>query len=111
MKGLGDLFQQAQSMKRAVEELNSEMSNARVTGESGAGMVKLTINGSYEALGAEIDPTILAGLSEGERTMVEDLVAAAAVTDASRRLRQLQKDKMAALARGVDLPPDLKSLL
>ncbi len=110
MKGLGDLFQQAQSMKRAVEELNSEMSNARVTGESGAGMVKLTINGSYEALGAEIDPTILAGLSEGERTMVEDLVAAA-VTDASRRLRQLQKDKMAALARGVDLPPDLKSLL
>ena len=110
MKGIGDLFQQAQSMKRAVEELNSEMEKARVTGESGAGMVKVTINGSYEALGAEIDPTVLAGLSQDERTMVEDLVAAA-VTDASRRLREFQKDKMASLARGVDLPPDLKSLL
>ncbi|MYE23278.1 MAG: YbaB/EbfC family nucleoid-associated protein [Gammaproteobacteria bacterium] len=110
MKGIGDLFQQAQSMKRAVEELNSEMSKARVTGESGAGMVKVTINGSYEALSAQIDPTVLAGLSEDERTMVEDLVAAA-VTDASRRLREFQKDQMASLTRGVNLPPDLKSLL
>ncbi len=110
MRGVGDLFQQAQSMKRAVEELNTEMSKARVTGESGAGMVKVTLNGSYEALGAQIDPTVLGGLSEQERTMVEDLVAAA-VTDASRRLRQFQKDKMASLARGVDLPSDLKSLL
>ena len=108
MKGLGDLFQQAQSMKRAVEELNSEMGKARITGESGAGMVKVTINGAYEALGTQIDPTILAGLSEDERTMVEDLVAAA-ITDAARRLRQLQQDKMASLAS--DLPPDLKSLL
>ncbi|MDE0693739.1 MAG: YbaB/EbfC family nucleoid-associated protein [Gammaproteobacteria bacterium] len=110
MKGIGDLFQQAQSMKRAVEELNTEMSKARVTGESGAGMVKVTINGSYEALSAQIDPTVLAGLSEDERTMVEDLVAAA-VTDASRRLREFQKDQMASLTRGVNLPPDLKSLL
>ena len=110
MKGLGDLFQQAQSMKRAMEGLNSEMSKARITGESGAGMVKVTLNGSYEALGASIDPTILAGLSEDERTMVEDLVAAA-VTDAARRLRQFQQDRMASLAREVDLPPDLKSLL
>ena len=110
MKGIGNLFEQAQSMKRAVEELNTEMSRARVTGESGAGMVKVTINGSYEALSAQIDPTVLAGLSEDERTMVEDLVAAA-VTDASRRLRELHKDKMASLARGVNLPPDLKSLL
>lgn len=110
MKGIGDLFQQAQSMKRAVEELNSEMSKARVTGESGAGMVKVTINGSYEALSAQIDPTVLAGLSEDERTMVEDLVAAA-VTDASRRLREFQKEQMASLTRGVNLPPDLKSLL
>ena len=110
MKGLGDLFQQAQSMKRAVEELNSEMSKARVTGESGAGMVKVTINGSYEALGAEIDPTVLAGLGEDERAMVEDLVAAA-VTDAARRLRQLQQEKMSSLTGGMNLPPDLKSLL
>lgn len=110
MKGIGNLFEQAQSMKRAVDELNTEMSRARVTGESGAGMVKVTINGSYEALSAQIDPTVLAGLSEDERTMVEDLVAAA-VTDASRRLREFQKDKMASLARGVNLPPDLKSLL
>lgn len=110
MKGIGNLFEQAQSVKRAVDELNTEMSKARVTGESGAGMVKVTINGSYEALSAQIDPTVLAGLSEDERTMVEDLVAAA-VTDASRRLREFQKDKMASLARGVNLPPDLKSLL
>lgn len=110
MKGIGNLFEQAQSMKRAVEELNTEMSRARVTGEAGAGMVKVTINGNYEALSADIDPTVLAGLSEEERTMIEDLVAAA-VTDASRRLRELQKDKMASLTRGVNLPPGLKSLL
>ncbi|MDE0006809.1 MAG: YbaB/EbfC family nucleoid-associated protein, partial [Gammaproteobacteria bacterium] len=41
---------------------------------------------------------------------VEDLVAAA-VTDASRRLREFQKEQMASLTRGVNLPPDLKSLL
>lgn len=100
MKGaLGNLMQQAQQMQQKMQDLQAEMANLEVTGEAGAGMVKVTLNGKHEGRKVEIDAALLGD----DKDMVEDLLAAA-ITDASRKLERTQKDKMSELTGGLNLP-------
>jgi DNA-binding YbaB/EbfC family protein len=100
MKGLGDLMKQAQQMQERIKTLQEEVARLEATGESGAGLVKVTINGRHEARRVQIDPSLLA---EG-REMIEDLVAAA-FNDAVRRIERLRNEKLTSLAQGLGLPP------
>jgi len=75
-----------------------------VTGESGAGMVKITVNGAHSCRRVEIDPSLL---TDDDKEMLEDLIAAA-YNDASRRLEETQKEKMAQVTGGMQLPPGFK---
>ena len=79
--------------------LNSELTRISVTGESGTGMVKVTVNGKREVSQVQIDPALL---REQDRALLENLVAAA-VNDASRRLERELRDKVSTLAG--KLPP------
>ena len=97
---LEDLLKQARSMQAQLGETQDAIKGARVTGESGGGLVKVTLNGAFEALRVEIDPTT----ADEERGVVEDLVAAA-INDAVRRVEALQREKMGEVARGFGLPP------
>jgi hypothetical protein len=74
-----------------------------VTGESGGGMVKVTINGKHEAKRVQIDPSV----PMDDREMIEDLVAAA-FNDAAHRLEAMTQQKMSGLMGGMNLPPGLK---
>ena len=103
MKGMGDLMKQAQQMQERIQDLQRELAEAEVTGESGAGMVKVTLNGRHEARKVDIDRSLL---SE-EKEMLEDLIAAA-ITDAARRVERAQQEKMAGLTAGLGLPPGIK---
>jgi hypothetical protein len=111
MKGLGDLMQQAQKMQAEMQEkmqnMQRQLSELRICGESGAGMVKVTMNGRHDVLSVEVDPSLL---SE-DKEMLEDLLAAA-VNDAVRRVeektQQLQKEQMGGLAAGMNLPEGFK---
>jgi hypothetical protein len=100
MKGLGDLMKQAQEMQERIQSLQAEVARLEVKGESGAGLVRVTLNGRYEARRVEIDPSVLV---EG-REMVEDLVAAA-FNDAARRLERARREKISGLAQDLGLPP------
>jgi DNA-binding YbaB/EbfC family protein len=100
MKGLGDLMKQAQEMQERIKALQNEVARLEITGESGAGLVKVTLNGRHEARRVAIDPSVFA---EG-REMVEDLVAAA-FNDAVRRLERARAEKLSAMAEGLGLPP------
>lgn len=97
---LEDLLKQARSMQAQLGETQDAIKAATVTGESGGGLVKVTLNGAFEALQVEIDPTT----TEEERSVLEDLVAAA-FNDAVRRVEALQREKMGTIARGFGLPP------
>ena len=99
---LEDLFKQARSMQAQLGETQDAIKAARVIGESGGGLVRVTLNGSFEALRVEIDPTT----ADEEHSVLEDLVAAA-FNDAVRRVEALQREKMGAVARGLGLPPGL----
>ena len=80
-----------------------EIAQLEVTGESGAGLVKITINGAHNCRRIEIDPSLM----EDDKEMLEDLIAAA-FNDAVRRAEELQKEKMASVTAGMPLPPGMK---
>lgn len=100
---IGDLLKQAHAMQAQLSEAQETLEAASVTGESGAGLVKVTLNGRFEALRVDIDPTLVGD----DRAMLEDLVAAA-VNDAVHRVEAMQKESMGAMARRLGLPPGMK---
>lgn len=103
MKGpMGQLMRQAQQMQDQMKRIQDEIAQAEVTGESGAGMVKITLTGKHQARRVEIDP---AALSE-DKEFLEDLIAAA-INDASAKAEELSKERMAQATAGLNLPPGM----
>ena len=102
--GLGNLMKQAQEMQANLQKAQEEIAQVEVTGEAGGGMVSVTMTGRHEARRVAIDPALF---EEGDREMIEDLVAAA-VNDAARKVEQATQEKMAGGAGGMNLPPGMK---
>ena len=101
--GFDNIMQQAQKMQEKLQKAQEEIAHMEVTGESGAGLVKVTMTGLHDVKRVEIDP----GLLKDDKEMVEDLVAAA-FNDANRRLEAMTRDKMGGLTAGISLPPGMK---
>ncbi|HFB65618.1 MAG TPA: YbaB/EbfC family nucleoid-associated protein [Aeromonadales bacterium] len=101
--GLGNLMQQAQQMQEKMKQMQEEVANMEVSGESGAGMVKITMTGRHDVKRVEIDDSLL---SE-DKEILEDLIAAA-VNDAVRKVEQKSQQGMSGLADGLNLPPGFK---
>jgi len=103
MKGLGNIMKQAQQMQANLEKTQKELADAEVIGESGAGMVKVTMNGKYDVKRVEIVPELF----KDDEEMVEDLIAAA-VNDANRRVEKMSQERMSKMTAGMGLPPGMK---
>lgn len=104
MKGpLANLMKQAQQMQANLQKAQEELATMEVTGESGAGMVQVVMNGRHDVKRVSIDP----GLVGDDKEMLEDLLAAA-VNDANRRVEAMTKEKMAGMTAGMGLPGDFK---
>lgn len=98
--GLGDIMKQAQQMQDKVQKIQAEMANAEVTGESGAGMVKVVMNGRHDVKSVVIESDLM----KENKELLEDLLAAA-VNNAVRKVENKQREKMAELTSGIPLPP------
>ena len=98
--GMNDIMKQAQKMQEDLQKAQEEIAKAEVTGESGAGLVKVTMNGRHDVSNVEIDPSLM----QEEREVLEDLMAAA-VNDAVRRIEEYQKEKMSGMTGGMGMPP------
>lgn len=101
--GMGNLMKQAQMMQDKMAKVQEEIARMEVTGEAGAGLVKVTMTGSHNVRKVDIDPSLL----EDDKEMLEDLIAAAC-NDAARRVEENQKEKMAGVTGGMQLPPGMK---
>jgi len=97
--GLGNLMRQAQQMQENMRRLQDELAKTEVTGESGAGMVKVTLSGKHQAHRVQIDPAAL----KEDKEFLEDLVAAA-INDAVQKVEQMAREKMAQATGGLNLP-------
>ena len=105
--GLGDMagmMKAAQEMQSKMAEVQDAMDRITVSGESGAGLVRVTANAKGEIKGLEIDPSILVA---SEKEVVEDLIIAA-IKDAQQRAEDRGRQEMARIAEGLGLPPGMK---
>ena len=97
--GIGDIMKQAQQVQENLQKTQEEIANTEVSGEAGAGMVKIIMTGRHDVKKVEIDPALI----KDDMEMLEDLIAAA-VNDANRRVEKLSQDKMSSLTAGLKLP-------
>jgi len=100
---LGALMKQAQQMQENMQRLQEQLASIEVEGQSGAGMVKVTMTCRHDVKRVSIDPALLAE----DREMLEDLVAAA-INDAVRRVEATIQEKMGSVTGGLGLPPGFK---
>jgi len=103
MLGMGDMMKQAKAMQEKMAKVQEQVAALEVTGESGAGLVRVQMTGRHDVRAVAIDPALM---SE-DREVLEDLIAAA-VNDAVRRVEGEQKALMAEVTAGLPLPPGMK---
>ncbi len=104
LKGqLAGLMKQAQQMQDNMAKAQEELANVEVQGESGAGLVKVTLTCRNEIRALNIDPSLF----EDDREMLEDLVIAA-INDGLRRAESTAQEKMGKMTSGMGLPPGFK---
>lgn len=104
MKGnIGNMMKQAQMLQANMQKAQAEIASLEVTGESGGGMVKVTMTGKHDVRRVQIEPAVIGE----DREMLEDLIAAA-VNDAVKKVEQRSAEKMAGLMSGLNLPPGMK---
>lgn len=101
--GIGQLMKQAQQMQEDMQKAQEEMAKLTVTGESGGGLVKLTMTCKHDIQSLDIDDAIVGD----DKEMLEDLIVAA-FNDALRRVEQTVQEKFSGMTAGINLPPGLK---
>ncbi|PTQ88446.1 YbaB/EbfC family nucleoid-associated protein [Agitococcus lubricus] len=101
------LMQQAQKMQeqmqKQMQKAQEELANTEVQGESGAGLVKITMTGKHDVKRVVISPELM----QEDKEILEDLIAAA-VNDAVRKAEALSQEKLSGATSGLGLPPGFK---
>jgi DNA-binding YbaB/EbfC family protein len=100
---LAGLMKQAQAMQENLRKAQEELATIEVEGQSGAGLVKVTMTCKHDVKRVTIDPSLLAD----DKDMLEDLVAAA-FNDAIRRAEETSQEKMGKLTAGMPQIPGMK---
>jgi nucleoid-associated protein EbfC len=104
MRGnIGNMLKQAQAVQENLQKAQAQVAQIMATGESGGGMVKVTMSGKYEVSRVQIEPALM---SE-DREVLEDLIAAA-INDAAHRVGVAVSEKMSGAMAGMQLPPGMK---
>ena len=103
MANIGNMMKQAEALQRNMQKAQEEIGRMEVTGESGGGMVKVTMTGKHEVKRVQIEPAVIGE----DREMLEDLIAAA-INDAVRRVETQSQQRMSSLMSGMRLPPGFK---
>ena len=96
--GLGALMKQAQQMQENMRKAQEELAKIEVEGQSGAGLVKVTITCKFAVKKVAIDPSLLTE----DKDMLEDLVMAA-MNEGIKKAKKLRATEMAK-ATGVTMP-------
>jgi len=104
MKNLGNLMKQAKEMQKKMADMQKELESHEITGEAGAGMVSVTLNGKGDMRGLTIDPKLM---DPEEVEMLEDLLKAAHA-DARVKVEAYTQEQMKEMTGGIDLPPGMQ---
>jgi DNA-binding YbaB/EbfC family protein len=100
--GIAGLMKQAQMMQENMKKAQEQLAQIEVEGQSGAGMVKVTMTCAHDVRRVSIDESVM-----DDKEMLEDLVAAA-INDAMRRVEATTQERMAGFTAGMNLPAGMK---
>jgi hypothetical protein len=101
MMNIGKMMKKAQEMQANMKDLQEELAKIEVSGESGGGMVKVTMSGDRQVKSIVIEDELW---EEKDKSLIEDLVAAA-VNAASQIAEEKSKEEQQKLMAGLPLPP------
>ncbi len=101
--GMGNLMKQAQQMQEQLQKAQQELATMEVTGQSGGGMVQITMTGRHDVRRVKIDRDLVGD----DWDMLEDLIAAA-INDAVQKVEAGTQDKYSGMTGGLNLPPGFK---
>ena len=104
MKNLAGLMKQAQQMQSKMEEMQESLARLEMTGEAGAGLVRVTLNGKFEMRSIRIDPKVV---DPADTEMLQDLIAAAHKA-AKEKVAAAAEAEMQKVTGGLNLPAGLK---
>ncbi|MGD0764630.1 MAG: YbaB/EbfC family nucleoid-associated protein [Roseiarcus sp.] len=98
------MMKKAQAMQAKLADAQEELSRLEVEGQSGGGMVRITLSGKGEMKAVHLDPSLL---TPADKEMAEDLIMAA-YADARTKADRAAAEKMQSLTTGLPLPPGVK---
>jgi nucleoid-associated protein EbfC len=104
MKNLADIMKQVSSMQSRMGDMQAKLESLVITGQSGGGLVKVTMNGKAALQSVSIDPSLM---MPDEREILEDLLVAAHA-DAKAKVESVAAEEMKSVTGGLPLPPGLK---
>jgi DNA-binding YbaB/EbfC family protein len=104
MKDIMGMMKQVGQMQARMQQMQEELAQAEIEGQSGAGLVRVTLNGKGDMKKITIDPSLM---KPGEGEILEDLVLAAN-QDARAKVESMMAEKMSEITGGLPLPPGLK---
>ena len=103
MTDLNDMMTQVRQMQEGFQEAQKEMEKLTVDGESGAGLVKVRMNGKHDVVSVVLDDSLF----QEDKPVIEDLIGAA-VNDAVRKLEEKSKQSLGGLAQNFKMPDGFK---
>jgi hypothetical protein len=101
--GLGGLMKQAQQMQQNMQKAQAELAAVEVEGQSGSGMVKVTMTCAHEVRRVSLDDKLLSD----DKEMLEDLIVLA-LNDAMQKAEAIKEQRMSGFTSGMGLPPGMK---
>ncbi|MEQ1652257.1 MAG: YbaB/EbfC family nucleoid-associated protein [Hyphomicrobium sp.] len=104
MKDIMGMMKKVGEMQARMKDMQDELARAEFDGQSGGGLVKVTLDGKGEIKRVRIDPSLM---KPDDAEIVEDLIVAAA-TDARAKSDAAMQAKMAEVTGGLPLPPGMK---
>jgi DNA-binding YbaB/EbfC family protein len=104
MKNLSNMMKQASQMQAKMAEMQAKVEAMVIEGQSGAGMVRLTLTGKGDLRGISIDPKLA---DPAEMEMLQDLIVSAHA-DAKRKLDTTLASEMQSITGGLQLPAGMK---
>ena len=103
MTDLNDIMMQASQMQENFQKAQKQMEKLTVDGESGAGLVKVTMNGKHDVVSVILDDSLF----QEDKPVIEDLIGAA-VNDAVRKLEEKSQQSLGGLAQNFKMPDGFK---
>ncbi len=104
MKDMMGLMKQAAAMQSKMQDMQAEMDHIIIEGQSGGGLVRVTMTAKGAMKGVVIDPSLM---KADEREILEDLIVTAH-EEARKKAERLMEEKMKAVTAGLPLPPGMK---